>query len=178
LSSLRPERSWKYLSHYHNQVEFKYIIHFFDVTLLFEQWIIYQNLPFILLFLNVWSLTFYCFRLNNVIYIYIYILGLSGIEPLLGILKPTLTFKFPSNHSATVTTLLYSIISIWWQSLLIQNSTICLKKQLINIYKAWYKYFRSGICSELTSTWTFKMYSSNTKTTNEPTASNNKSDRP
>jgi hypothetical protein len=26
--------------------------------------------------------------------------------------------------------------------------------------------------------WTFKMYSRNTKTTNEPTGSNNKSDRP
>jgi hypothetical protein len=61
--------------------------------------------------------------------------------------------------------------------LLKKNSTICLKKQSINIYKAWYKYFRSGICSELTSTWTFKMHSSNTKTTNERTASNNKSDR-
>jgi hypothetical protein len=28
------------------------------------------------------------------------------------------------------------------------------------------------------SMWTFKMYSRNTKTTNEPTTSNNKSDRP
>jgi hypothetical protein len=29
------------------------IIHFSDVTLLFEQWIIFKNLQFILLFLNI-----------------------------------------------------------------------------------------------------------------------------
>jgi hypothetical protein len=45
------------------------IIHFSDVTLLFEQWIIFKNLQFILLFLNIWTLTFYCFRLKNVLYI-------------------------------------------------------------------------------------------------------------
>jgi hypothetical protein len=55
-------------------------------------------------------------------------------------------------------------------------STICLKKQYTRhdtIFQIWY-----NLCSELTSMWTFKMYSRNTKTTNEPTASNNKSDRP
>ena len=31
--------------------------HFSDVTLLFEQWIIFKNLQFILLFLNIWTLT-------------------------------------------------------------------------------------------------------------------------
>jgi hypothetical protein len=41
------------------------------------------------------------------------------------------------------------------------------------IFQVWH-----NLCSELTSMWTFKMYSLNTKTTNEPTASNNKSDRP
>ena len=41
------------------------IIHFSDVTLLFEQWIIFKNLQFILLFLNIWTLTFYCFRLKK-----------------------------------------------------------------------------------------------------------------
>ena len=45
-------------------------IHFSDVTLLFEQWNIFKNLPFILLFLNIWTLTFYCFSLKNVIYIF------------------------------------------------------------------------------------------------------------
>jgi hypothetical protein len=34
--------------------------YFSDVTLLFEQWIIFKNLQFILLFLNIWTLTFYC----------------------------------------------------------------------------------------------------------------------
>ena len=47
-----------------------HIIHFSDVTLLFEQWIIFKNLHFILLFLNIWTLTFYCFRLKHVIYIF------------------------------------------------------------------------------------------------------------
>ena len=42
------------------------ILHFSDVTLLFEQWIIFKNPQFIFLFLNVWTLTFYCFRLINV----------------------------------------------------------------------------------------------------------------
>ena len=83
-----------------------YIIHFSDVTLLFEQWIIFKNLQFILLFSNIWTLTFYCFRLKNVIYKFwdfrvsnnCWAFSLS---------------KLPSNHSATVTTLLYSIISIY-----------------------------------------------------------------
>ena len=44
---------------------------------------------------------------------------------------------------------------------------------MIQVFKIWH-----NLCSELTSMWTFKMYSRNTKTTNEPTASNNKSDRP
>jgi hypothetical protein len=33
---------------------FVYIIHFSDVTLLFEQWIIFKDLQFMLLFLNIW----------------------------------------------------------------------------------------------------------------------------
>ena len=47
---------------------------------------------------------------------------------------------------------------------------MCLKKQ---VFQIWH-----NLCSELTSMWTFKIYSRNTKTTNEPTASNNKSERP
>jgi hypothetical protein len=43
----------------------------------------------------------------------------------------------------------------------------------IQVFQIWH-----NLCSELTSMWTFIMYSRNTKTTNEPTASNNKSDRP
>jgi hypothetical protein len=43
----------------------------------------------------------------------------------------------------------------------------------IQVFQIWH-----NLCSELTSMWTFKMYSRNTKTTSEPTASNNKSDRP
>jgi hypothetical protein len=41
------------------------------------------------------------------------------------------------------------------------------------VFQVWHK-----LSSELTSMWTFKMYFRNTKTTNEPTASNNKLDRP
>jgi hypothetical protein len=41
------------------------------------------------------------------------------------------------------------------------------------VFQVWH-----NLCSELTSMRTFKMYSRNTKTTNEPTASNNKSERP
>ena len=43
-------------------VSFTYL-HLSDVTLLFEQWIILKNLHFILLFLNIWTLTFDCLRL-------------------------------------------------------------------------------------------------------------------
>ena len=39
------------------------------ITLLFELWIIFMNLVFILLFLNVWTLTFYCFRFKNAYYL-------------------------------------------------------------------------------------------------------------
>jgi hypothetical protein len=41
------------------------------------------------------------------------------------------------------------------------------------VFQVWH-----NLCSELTSMRTFKMYSRSTKTTNEPTASNNKLDRP
>jgi hypothetical protein len=80
-------------------------------------------------------------------------------------------WKLPSNHSATVTTLLYAIIRIFIWLLIVKKkiSTICLKKQ---VFQIWHNLF-----SELTSMWTFKIYSRNTKTTNKPTASNNKSDR-
>ena len=106
-----------------------------------------------------------------------HILRLSCLETLLGFLKSTLTFK----------TSIYSLgygdhttKRIIFVSFVKKISTICLKKKLIIIYKTRYKYFRSGIIyvSELTSMWTFKMYSRNTKTTNEPTGSDNKSDRP
>jgi hypothetical protein len=50
----------------------------------------------------------------------------------------------------------------------------CIKHKL-NFYLG---HFLHNLCSELTSMWTFKMNSRNTKTTNEPTATNNKSDRP
>ena len=44
-----------------------YVLHLSDVTLLFEQWIIFifKNLQFILLFLNIRTLAFYCFRLKT-----------------------------------------------------------------------------------------------------------------
>ena len=54
------------------------------------------------------------------------------------------------------------------------NTLYCIKHKL-NFYLG---HFLHNLCSELTSMWTFKMNSRNTKTTNEPTATNNKSDRP
>ena len=57
------------LTHFGDKVDIVYVMHFTDVTLLFEQWIIFKNLQFILLFLDIWTLTFYCFMLKNVEYI-------------------------------------------------------------------------------------------------------------
>jgi hypothetical protein len=58
-------RGWWYrplyfnnLPHFWDKVDIVYVMHFSDVTLLFEQWIIFKNLQFILLFLNIWTLTF------------------------------------------------------------------------------------------------------------------------
>ena len=59
------------LTHFWDNVDIVYVMHFSDVTLLFEQWIIFKNLQFILLFLNIWTLTFYCFRLKNVFYLFL-----------------------------------------------------------------------------------------------------------
>ena len=87
--------------------------------------------------------------------------------------------KPPSNHLAMVTTLLYSTISIYdlivsfvkkkYQQFVYKSNI----QDTIQVFQIWH-----NLCSELTSMWTFKMYSHNTKTSNEPTASNNKSDRP
>ena len=106
---------------------------------MFEQWIIFKNLQLILLFLNIWTLTFYCFRLKKRD---MHILRLSCLETLLGFLKSTLTFK----------TSIYSLgygdhttKRIIFVSFVKKISTICLKKKLIIIYKTRYKYFRSGI---------------------------------
>jgi hypothetical protein len=41
------------LTHFWDKVDIVYVMHFSDVTLLFEQWIIFKNLQFILLFLNI-----------------------------------------------------------------------------------------------------------------------------
>ena len=41
------------------------------ISHLFEQWIIFKNLVYsFLLFFNIWTLTVYCFRLKNVLYIF------------------------------------------------------------------------------------------------------------
>ena len=118
------------------------IIHFSDVTLLLEQWIIFKNLQFILLFLNIWTLTYYCFRLKHVT-------NICWDFRVSNHYRAFWHSMLPSNLSATVTTLLSSIISIYdaWYSKICkkQISTICIKKQLINIYKTRYKYFRCGI---------------------------------
>ena len=92
--------------------------------------------------------------------------------------------KLPSNHSATVTILLYAIISIQCIWLLIVSFV---KKNINNlfkkaIYKTRYKYFRSGIiyvqnwhvCELLKCILAIQKQLMNRPTT----ASNNKSDRP
>ena len=101
--------------------------------------IIFKNLQFILLFLNIWTLTFYCFRLKKRDIFWDF-----RVSNHCGALKSLLWLsKLPSNHSATVTTLPNYIMSKYMtlDSNLCKKkiSTICLKKQLINIYKTRYK---------------------------------------
>jgi uncharacterized protein with PQ loop repeat len=101
----------------------------------------FQNLQFIFLFLNIWTLTFYCFRLKNVLSRF-WDIRVSNrcwaFSSLFWLVKLT------SNHSATVTTLLYSIISILLWLLIvyfaIQNINNLFKKA---IHKTRYKYFRA-----------------------------------
>ena len=93
------------------------IIHFSDVTLLFEQWIIFKNLQFILLFLNIWTLTFYCVRLKNVFYILWDFLVSNHCWAFQSLLWLS---TLPSNHSATVTTLQLVYMTL--------DSKRCLKK--------------------------------------------------
>jgi hypothetical protein len=99
-------------SHYHhinrNFDILSVIIHFSDVTLLFEQWIIFKNLQFILLFLIIWTLIFYCFMLKTVQFI---LWNFRESNHYWGFSSLLWLSKLPSNHSATATTLLYSIIS-------------------------------------------------------------------
>jgi hypothetical protein len=61
---------------------------------------------------------------------------------------------------------------IWAKSCTLYNPKYGIQ-DTIQVFQVWHNLF-----SELTSMWTFKMYSRNTKTTNEPTASKIKSDRP
>jgi hypothetical protein len=71
------------------------IIHFSDVTLLFEQWIIFKNLQFTLLFLNFLTLTFYCLGLKTC---YSYI-GTFGYRTTVGLF--TVYFDFQHFHLTT-----------------------------------------------------------------------------
>ena len=118
-----------------DKVDIVYVMHFSrsDVTLLFEQWIIFKNLQFIRLFLNIWTLTFYCFRLKNAFYLFVCFRVSNHCWAFQSLFWLS---KLPSNHSATVTTLLYDIISIF--DLIVGYFivgfvkiilTICLKKQ-------------------------------------------------
>ena len=150
-------------------------MHFFDVTLLFEQLIIFKNLHFILLFLNIWTLTFYCFRLKNAFYLF---LGFRVSNHCWAFQCLFWLSKLPSNHSATVTTLLYAIISIF-------DSKICKKKKISTIsnllkraiYKTRYKYFRSDII--YVQNWRVcELLKCILAIQKQLTASNSKSDRP
>ena len=120
------------LTHFWDKVDIVYVKHL-DVTLLFEQWNIFKNLQFILLFLNIWTLTFYSFRLKNAFHL---VLGFRVSNHCWAFQSLFWLSKLPSNHSATVTTLLYDIISIF--DLIVGYFivgfvkiilTICLKKQ-------------------------------------------------
>ena len=99
------------------------IIHFSDITLLFTQWIIFKNLQYIILFLRISTLIFYYFKLKNALNIFWYF---RMLNPYGAFIKSTVSFK-PS---------IYCLKKI---------PTPCLFKQLITIYKARYKYFKSGI---------------------------------
>jgi hypothetical protein len=57
------------------------------------------------LFLNIWTLTFYCFRLKNAFYL---LLGFRVSNHCQAFQSLFWLSKLPSNHSATVTTLLYT----------------------------------------------------------------------
>ena len=103
-------------------------MHFSDITLLFEQWIIFKRLQFILLFLNIWILTFYCFKTRFYLF-----LGFRVSNHWWAFQSLFSLSNLPSNHS-TVAIQLYAIINIfdsWYQ-------------QEKNIQDT-YKYFRSGI---------------------------------
>ena len=86
------------------------IIHFSDVTLLFKQSIMFNNLQFILLFLNIRTLTFYYFRLKNAIFIFWDFQVPNHCWAFKSLLWLS---KLPSYHSSTVTIVLYFIISIF-----------------------------------------------------------------
>jgi hypothetical protein len=100
------------LTPFWDKVDIVYVMHFSrsDVTLLFEQWIIFKNLQFIRLFLNIWTLTFYCFRLKNAFYLFVCFRVSNHCWAFQSLFWLS---KLPSNHSATVTTLLFAIISIF-----------------------------------------------------------------
>jgi hypothetical protein len=121
------------LTHFWDKVDIVYVMHLSDVTLLFEQWNIFKNLQFILLFLNIWTLTFHSFRLKNAFHL---VLGFRFSKHCWAFQSLFWLSKLPSNHSATVITLLFYIISIF--DLIVGYFivgfvkiilTICLKKQ-------------------------------------------------
>jgi hypothetical protein len=63
----------------------------------------FKNLVFILLFLNKWTLTFRCFRLKNLVLDFRVSNHCCAFQSLFWL------SKLPSNHSATVTTLLNAL---------------------------------------------------------------------
>jgi hypothetical protein len=104
---IRPWDRWYrplYFNSFWDKVDIVY------VTLLFEQWIVFKNLQFILLFLNIWTLTFYCFRLENVFYSFLIFRVSNHHRAFQSLFWLS---KLPSKHSTTVTILLYAIISIF-----------------------------------------------------------------
>ena len=122
------------------------VIHFSDVTLLFEQWIIFKNLQFIFLFLNIWTLTFYCFRLKIAICIFWDFLVSNHCWAFW-------LSKLPSNHSVMVTTLQrYNLWLVYIWLLIVSfayknNQAIDQYLQdVIQVFQIWHK-----LCSELTS---------------------------
>ena len=58
----------------------------------------------------IWTLTFYCFRLKNAFYLF---LGFRVSNHCWSFQRLFWLSKLPSNHPATVTTLIYALISIF-----------------------------------------------------------------
>ena len=129
------------MTHFWDMVDIVYVMHFSDITLLFEQWIIFKNLQFILLFLNIWTLAFTVLGLKTRFAYYWAFVSRTTAR----LFK--VYFDFQNFHLTT--RLRWPHYYMLWLVYLTLDSKLC-KKNINNlfkkaIYKTRYKYFRSGI---------------------------------